>query len=83
MVELTASHAYGLVHVTTLTDDFYQLNPAGNALVGRRHGRVLAAGGAVEVTVDKVDRFKRQVDFRLWEGQGRPSRGPERRKGGR
>ena len=83
MVELTASHAYGLVHVTTLTDDFYQLNPAGNALVGRRNGRVLAAGAAVEVTVDKVDRFRRQVDFRLADAGGRPPRTPERRKGGR
>ena len=83
MVELTASHAYGLVHVTTITDDFYQLNAAGNALVGRRHGRVLAAGAAVRVTVDKVDRFKRQVDFRLADAGRQAPRGPERRKGGR
>jgi ribonuclease R len=82
MVELTASHAYGLVHVTTLTDDFYQLNAAETALVGRRHGRVLAAGAAIEVTVDKVDRFKRQVDFRLVETTKRAPRAPERRKGG-
>lgn len=82
MVELTASHAYGLVHVTTLTDDFYQLNGAETALVGRRHGRVLAAGAAIQVTVDKVDRFKRQVDFRLVETTPRAPRAPERRKGG-
>ena len=81
MVELVASHAYGLVHLTTLTDDFYRLNEAGNALVGRRAGRVYAMGDAVEVTVEKVDRFKRQVDFRLAPKPGLGSRGPERRRG--
>lgn len=81
MVELVASHAYGLVHLTTLTDDFYRLNEAGNALVGRRAGRIYAMGDAVDVTVEKVDRFKRQVDFRLAPKPGLPPRGPDRRRG--
>jgi len=83
MVELTASQAYGLVHMTTLNDDFYRVNPDGNALVGRRNGRVYAVGASLQVTVDKVDRFKRQVDFRVFEDAFKPTRGPERRKGGR
>jgi len=83
MVELTASQAYGLVHMTTLNDDFYRVNPDGNALVGRRNGRVYAVGSSLQVTVDKVDRFKRQVDFRVFEDAFKPTRGPERRKGGR
>ena len=83
MVELTASQAYGLVHMTTLNDDFYRMHPDGNALVGRRNGRVYAVGASLQVTVDKVDRFKRQVDFRVFEEAYKPTRGPERRKGGR
>jgi ribonuclease R len=83
MVELTASQAYGLVHMTTLSDDFYRMHPDGNALVGRRNGRVYAVGASLQVTVDKVDRFKRQVDFRVFEEAYTPTRGPERRKGGR
>jgi len=67
MVELTASQAYGLVHMSTLTDDYYRLNDAGTALRGGRTGRVFAPGGKIMVTVDRVDRFKRQVDFRLFE----------------
>ncbi|MEI6598665.1 MAG: RNB domain-containing ribonuclease, partial [bacterium] len=67
MVELTASQAYGLVHMSTLTDDYYRLNDAGTALRGGRTGRVFAPGGKIMVTVDRVDRFKRQVDFRLYE----------------
>ena len=67
MVELTASQAYGLVHMSTLTDDYYRMNDAGTALRGGRTGRVFAPGGKIMVTVDRVDRFKRQVDFRLFE----------------
>jgi ribonuclease R len=81
MVELVASHAYGLVHLTTLTDDFYRLTEDGRTLVGRRTGRIHAPGDAVEVTVERVDRFKRQVDFRLAAKPGQATRGPERRRG--
>lgn len=81
MVELVASHAYGLVHLTTMTDDFYRLAEDGRSLVGRRTGRIHAPGDAVDVTVEKVDRFKRQVDFRLAPRPGQAPRGPERRRG--
>jgi ribonuclease R len=82
MVELNASQAYGLVHMSTLTDDYYRLNDRGNMLVGSRTGRKFAPGTIIQVTVDRVDRFKRQVDFRLHDPRagGKP-RGQERRKG--
>ena len=83
MIELNASQAYGLVHMSTLTDDHYRLNDRGNMLVGSRTGRKFMAGGVIQVTVDRVDRFKRQVDFRLYDDrQTVKPRGPERRKGG-
>ena len=82
MIELNASQAYGLVHMSTLTDDYYRLNDRGNMLVGSRTGRKFMAGGVIQVTVDRVDRFKRQVDFRLYDDrQTVKPRGPERRKG--
>jgi len=81
MVELVASHAYGLVHLTTLTDDFYRLAEDGRTLVGRRTGRIHAPGDAVDVIVERVDRFKRQVDFRLAPRPGQSPRGPDRRRG--
>ena len=46
-------------------------------------GRAFRLGATVKVTVDKVDRFKRQVDFRVFDEAPRGGRGPERRKGGR
>ena len=84
MVELNASQAYGLVHMSTLTDDYYRLNDRGNMLVGSRTGRKFMPGGVITVTVDRVDRFKRQVDFRLYDERlAQKPRGPERRKGQR
>ena len=84
MVELTASNAFGLVHMSTLTDDHYRLNDRGNLLRGSRTGRTFMAGGTIMVTVDRVDRYKRQVDFRLAEEtpvRARPT--DQRRRGQR
>jgi ribonuclease R len=55
----------GLVHLSSMTDDFYALDPARNHLVGRRTRRVIRLGDRLSVQVAKVDRFKKQVDFRL------------------
>jgi len=57
----------GLVPLSGLSDDFYQFNPLSRQLVGRRTRRVFKLGDRVEVQVAKVDRFKRQVDFKLVE----------------
>lgn len=70
-IELTDSLLFGFVHVSTMLDDIYQLNIEGNALVGRKSRRCLAVGQKIKVTVYKVDRFKRQVDF-LWVPEGSP-----------
>jgi ribonuclease R len=83
MVELTASNAFGLVHMSTLTDDHYRINDRGNMLRGSRSGRTFMAGGTILVTVDRVDRYKRQVDFRLHEPAPTRPNGPERRRGQR
>jgi ribonuclease R len=70
----------GLVPLSGLSDDFYQFNPQTAQLVGRRTRRIFKLGDRIEVQVAKVDRFKRQVDFRLVEQQpsaGKPP-GPRR-----
>jgi len=55
----------GLVHCSSLTDDFYEFNEARGTLTGRRTRRVIRLGDKVEVQIAKVDSFKKQVDFRL------------------
>jgi ribonuclease R len=57
----------GLVPLSTIQEDFFVFDPARNHLVGRRTRRIIRLGDKVTVQVAKVDRFKKQVDFRLAE----------------
>ena len=64
----------GLVHLSSLEDDFYLFDPKQNHLIGRRRRRMIRLGDKVQVQVAKVDSFKKQVDFRL-AGDGRSESG--------
>jgi ribonuclease R len=55
----------GLVHCSSLTDDFYEFDEARGTLTGRRNRRVIRLGDKLQVQIAKVDSFKKQVDFRL------------------
>jgi ribonuclease R len=55
----------GLVHCSSLTDDFYAFDEARGTLTGRRNRRVFRLGDKLDVQIAKVDSFKKQVDFRL------------------
>ena len=55
----------GLIHCSSLTDDFYEFDEARGQLTGRRNRRVFRLGDKVEVQIAKVDSFKKQVDFKL------------------
>jgi ribonuclease R len=64
-VELTDSLAFGMVHISTLDDDFYHPSDDGTALIGRRKKKTYELGQYIMVQVERVDRFKRQIDFRV------------------
>jgi ribonuclease R len=53
----------GLVHVTSLDDDFYLFNEKRYELVGERSGRVYRLGDPVKVRLERVDRETRTVYF--------------------
>lgn len=55
----------GLVHLSSLEDDFYVFDNDRSQLIGRRTRRIIRLGDKVQVQVAKVDSFKKQVDFRL------------------
>ena len=55
----------GLVHLSSMEEDFFIFDAQRAQLVGRRTRRVIKLGDRVEVQVAKVDTFKRQVDFRF------------------
>jgi ribonuclease R len=62
-IEVQEAGAFGMVPVSSLRDDFYLLNPAGTAFIGRKTKRKFELGGKVQVVVAKVDRQKRLIDF--------------------
>ena len=64
-VELTESLVRGLVHVSALEDDFYHYDELRERLVGKRSKRVIQVGDKLRVQVERVNVFKRQIDFRI------------------
>ena len=64
-VDVPALGMSGLVHLSSLQDDFFVFEPTRNQLIGRRTRRVIKLGDKLAVQVYKVDTFKKQVDFQL------------------
>lgn len=54
----------GLVHVTSLTNDYYHFDSGSQSLVGERTGRTYRLGQAMRVQVQRVDMDTRRIDFR-------------------
>jgi ribonuclease R len=55
----------GLVHISTLPDDYYYFEEATHSLIGRRSKRRYRLGDKVRVNVVRVDLQRRQLDFRV------------------
>lgn len=62
-VELDDVYAEGLVHVTSLKNDYYQFDAAKHRLVGERGGQVYRLGDKMTVLVARVDLEERKIDF--------------------
>ncbi|WP_448380754.1 RNB domain-containing ribonuclease [Gloeomargarita sp.] len=67
----------GLVHVTTLKDDWYEFRPAQQALVGRRTNTTFAVGATVEVLVKAIDYYRPHVELTLVPAVTPPAPGME------
>lgn len=64
----------GLVHVTSLGNDYYRFEAGSQSLIGERSGRRYQLGDALDVVVARVDLETRRIDFQLVEegrGNGR------------
>jgi ribonuclease R len=62
-VEVPPSQVEGLVHVSSLKDDWYEYRSRQNRLVGRKNRRTYMLGDAVEVIIQKVDVLRHQIDL--------------------
>ena len=65
VIELPDADLTGLVHVSSLSDDFYVFDAAQRRFIGRRSRKRYSVGDELRVFVARVDRFKRQIDFAL------------------
>ncbi len=55
----------GLLHITSLTRDFYEFDAVGHRLIGKNSGRVFRLGDRMEVIVARVDLDEKKIDFEL------------------
>ncbi len=83
-VELDEIYVQGLVHVSTMTDDYYRFEEKAHHLKGENGGRIYRLGDRTSVQVVRVDLDRRQIDFALVDllervgarGRGRPAPRP-------
>jgi ribonuclease R len=64
-IELIEHFVEGMVHVSTMADDYYRFVEKAHILQGENTGKVYRLGDRVSVQVIKVDMERRQVDLGL------------------
>jgi ribonuclease R len=55
----------GLIHVSSIIDDYYEFNERNHTLTGRHSGRKFSIGGEVRVQLVRVDTDEAKIDFEL------------------
>jgi ribonuclease R len=69
-VELDDIYVEGLVHVTSLDNDYYHFDPAHHRLIGERTNKMYRLGDRIHITVASVNLDDRKIDFLLSGEQG-------------
>ena len=64
-VELTEHYVEGLVHVSTMADDYYRFREQQHALFGESTKKTYRLGDHVRVQIIRVDMERRQIDLGL------------------
>ena len=84
-VELVEHFVEGMVHISTMADDYYRFVEKAHILKGENTGQVYRLGDRVPVQVVKVDMERRQIDLGLVAildrvRESEQNRGPRRSK---
>jgi ribonuclease R len=84
-IELIEHFVEGMVHVSTMADDYYRFVERAHVLRGENTGKIYRLGDCVTVQVVKVDMERRQIDLGLTEildrvRESESYRGPRRSK---
>jgi ribonuclease R len=77
-VQLKEMPIDGLVHISAIPGDYWELENGGMGLVGRRTGRRWQLGDTVRVRLSRVDLTQRQIDFELLDAEGSVGQGTVR-----
>jgi len=77
-VELEEIYVQGLVHVSSMRDDYYQFDEKAHRLRGENTGKVYRLGDKVEIQVGRVDLEQRKIDFVLVDVLERAAGAPPR-----
>ena len=62
----------GLVHVSSLDNDYYRFDQVGQRLMGESSGQTYRLGDRVEVRVEAVNMDERKIDFSLISSERAP-----------
>lgn len=76
-VELKDIFIDGLIHVTSLRNDYYYFDAVHHRLIGERSGVTYKLGDSVKVRVARVDVDERKIDFELI---GAPESAPKKKQ---
>ncbi len=81
-VQITELMTDGLVHVTSLANDYYKYDAGSQRLVGERSGHAYGLGEQMRIRVQRVDMETRKIDFRpvTDESPGTRKKGPAGKK---
>lgn len=71
-VRLTDLFIDGLVHVSTLDNDYYRFDAPGQRLIGESGGKTYRLGDTVEVRVEAVHMDERKIDFAMISSSRKP-----------
>jgi len=77
-VELAEVYVDGLVHITSLGQDYFHFDPSKHRLLGERTRQSFRLGDHVRVKVAQVNLDEAKLDFELVGVSARPARRPER-----
>ena len=64
-VEIPELFVEGLVHVSTLSNDWYEYRSRQNLLIGRKSKKSYKIGDVIDIKIIKVDILKYQIDLEL------------------
>ena len=64
-VEIPDLNVEGLVHVSTLSNDWYEYRSRQNLLIGRKSKKSYKIGDVIDIKIIKVDILKYQIDLEI------------------